>query len=74
MYYLRTRHNFFPLITSLHDVSIKKDIVKTIKSESDFQLLTPPPAKPAKQKNPLDIENSVRYPPRGRPYAAAASV
>ena len=39
--------------------SIKKNILKTKKSESDFQLWTPP-AKPAKQKNPLDIENSVR--------------
>ena len=29
---------------------------------SDFQLLSAP-AKAAKNKNPLDIENSVRFPP-----------
>ena len=47
--------------------------MKTKKSQSDFQLWTPT-AKPAKQKKQLAIENSVRYPSRGRPAAAAEAV
>ena len=48
-------------------------MLKTKKIESYFQLGTPP-AKPAKQKKQVALENSLRLHTRGSPAAAAEAV
>ena len=51
----------------------RKKMLKTKKIESYFQL-GPPPAKPAKQKKQVALENSLRLHTRASPAAAAEAV
>ena len=44
------KQKLFVLITNHHDVIDKKKLLKTKKSDLDFQLATPPPSLPSKKK------------------------
>ena len=67
-----TRRNFFPLITSHHDV-FKTRFFENKKIRVRF-LIGNPPNKPAKQKKLVALENSLRLHTSGGPAAAAEAV
>ena len=75
LYKLNTRvagQNFFLLIRSHHDVLEKKKILNKKNRSEIFNL--GPPAKPAKQKEQIALEKSLRLHTCGSPAAAAESV
>ena len=67
-----TRRNFFLMITSYHNVSIKRFFENKNIGVRFFIMI--PPAMPAKQKKQVAIKNSLRLHTRGRPAACKEAV